>query len=140
MTDLNDYRFQIKMDVAWGDMDALGVVNNSVFFKYFETARIKYYEKLKVDSLDKDLNPTLAQTSCRYLSPLTYPNTLTIGVRVKSMGQSSIVFEHAIFSETGELCAIGDAVVVAVNTKTLKKEDVPETMRNAIAQLEGGDL
>jgi acyl-CoA thioester hydrolase len=79
-TPLADYPVVIEIPVAWGEMDAYGHVNNIVYFRYFETARIVYFGKLESpDFVNRNpLGPILASTSCRFRAPLAFPDHLQV--------------------------------------------------------------
>ena len=68
------------IDVAWGDMDAFGHVNNTRYFRYFETARIAYFTVINV--LEQRIGPITASTSCRFRAPVTFPDRLLVGARL----------------------------------------------------------
>jgi len=73
---MDGYPVVIEVPVAWGEMDAFGHVNNIVYFRYFESARLAYFYKLDlIDMMTKTgIGPILASTSCRFKIPLTYPD------------------------------------------------------------------
>jgi acyl-CoA thioester hydrolase len=87
------------------------------------------------------LGPILASQTCHYRRALKYPDTVLVGTRVPSVGNSSLRMEHAIVSRaTGELAAESDSVIVTVDYSTGKPVRVPEEIRQAIARLEGRDV
>jgi len=81
---LTSYPVVIEFSVAWGDMDAFQHVNNVMYFKYFESARIAYFEKIKFqDYMEKTaIGPILANTQCTFKIPLTYPDQVSVGAKV----------------------------------------------------------
>ncbi len=142
MAEINDYPVVVELPVEWGDMDAFGMVNNTIYFKYFEHARIEYYKRLNLDVLSTDRDgtgPIMAKTSCTFIRPLRYPDTLQIGVRAREIAEDRIFFEMAIFSETAGLAAIGEAVIVIFDYRTNKKSGVPDSLRSEIAKIEGNN-
>ena len=68
---------QKTFDIAWGDMDALGHVNNARYFDYFQEARVDWLQQINI-SLSAPTGPVIVQTSCTYFKPLIYPATVTI--------------------------------------------------------------
>ncbi|MFW9798525.1 MAG: acyl-CoA thioesterase, partial [Candidatus Thorarchaeota archaeon] len=78
MASLDDFNFTVEIPIVWGDMDAFKHVNNTKFFRYFETARIKYFEKAGfIESMEKDsIGPILASISAKFIKPLFYPDTI----------------------------------------------------------------
>src|SRR5690348_14424540 len=106
----------VRLAVAWGDMDAYRHVNNVVYFRYFENARLEYFRRLGWFELEREtgVGPILAATQARFRKPLTYPDTVLIGARVVSVGADRFTLEHLVVSERlGAVAAEGQGVVVA---------------------------
>ena len=137
-----EFPVQVTLPVTWGDMDAFNHVNNVVYFKWFESARIAYFENTQTMGVMKaeGIGPILASTSCRYRLPLTYPDTITVCARIAEMGEDRFVMHYAVFSEQyAALAAYGDGVVVMVNYDDSKKTAIPDEVRSAIQNIEGLD-
>lgn len=83
---LKDFPVVTEIQVAWGEMDALQHVNNVVYFRYFETARLDYFNKigLLVDMSKTHIGPRLRDTQCRYKLPITYPDTLLLAAELST--------------------------------------------------------
>lgn len=138
--DLAAYPVVVEVPVAWGEMDAFGHVNNIVYFRYFETARIAYFEKLDVpEFLGRDpVGPILAETSCRFRAALSYPDTVSIGARVENVGEDRFIMRYAVFSHRlGRLAAEGEGVMACYDYRQNRKASVPAKLRQRIAALEG---
>lgn len=75
---------QVKLPVQWGEMDAFGHVNNTIYFKYFETARLAYFNQVGVmeDMQKNNLGPILAETQARFKRPLKFPDQIIAGACV----------------------------------------------------------
>lgn len=130
----------VELPVAWGDMDFFRHVNNTVFFRYFESARIAYLERIGFDREmnDSGVGPILAATHCRFRRPLTYPDTIRIGARTTELGEDRFVMEYRIVSRgLNEVAAEGGGVVVAFDYRSRGKARMPETIRRAILALDG---
>ena len=137
---LADFRVVIAWPVQWGDQDAFGHVNNTVYFRWYESARIAYFEQSGLEAALEPLKlgPILAKISCNYRKQLSYPDTVWIGTRVKSIGNTSLVIEHAVYSERLQtIAADGDSVVVVFDYRANSKCPVPQVARDAIARTEG---
>lgn len=131
---------EVGIEVAWGDMDALSHVNNINYFKYFETARIDYFNLIGLNdvTLHSESGPILANISCQYLRPLTFPDTLIVGTSVTRIGNTSFGVSHEIYStQMDVIAATGEAVIVLVNYKTGAKISVSDDMRRLIENIEG---
>ena len=134
------FPIQLSVPVAWGDMDALAHVNNTVYFRYFESARIAFFEQAgRVTLPEASSGPILADTRCRFVFPLTYPDRITIGTRIRSWGRTSVVMEHGIWSQDGRLAAFGEAVIVWFDYQAQRKEVWPAAVRDALDALGGAE-
>jgi acyl-CoA thioester hydrolase len=127
--------------VRWGDLDALGHVNNTVFFRYFESARIAYFQGTEIGTLTNagGVGPILAQTSCQFLRPIHYPQTLLIGTRVKEVRTSSFSMEYVIVdaaAPTDPPFARGDSVAVMIDYGTGQKVPVSDALKKKIAEID----
>lgn len=139
-TPLPDFPVTVELPVAWGEMDSFGHVNNTVFFKYFETARIAYFDRIGYDTLmaEQGLGPILAETSCRFRRPLTYPDRVVVGARVPEVGEDRFVMEYRIWSARWEGAAgKGDGLIVSYDYRKQKRVPLPDSVRAAIEELEG---
>ncbi|HEX6923907.1 MAG TPA: thioesterase family protein [Longimicrobiaceae bacterium] len=132
---LEGFPVRVEVPVAWGEMDAFGHVNNVVYFRYFENARIELLRKIGfVDATG--IGPILASTHCRFRRPLTYPDRLLVGVRITEVGEDRFTIEYRLVSEKlGTIAAEGGGVVVSYDYRTAKKAAIPEGVREAIARL-----
>ncbi len=70
---LSDYPVVTEIPVAWGEMDALNHVNNAVYFRYFETARLDFFKHVELMEDGVQVDPVLGDTYCKYFRPVTYP-------------------------------------------------------------------
>jgi acyl-CoA thioester hydrolase len=138
---LPDYPVTVTRSVQWGDMDAFQHVNNIRYFRYFEDVRIAYFEEAGIAAatgLPEGVGPILAETSCRFKAPLSYPDTLTLGARVEEVGEDRLHVRHAIYSEKlGRIAAEGRALIVSFDYAKQHKAPVPDAWREAVARLEG---
>src|SRR5262245_34817572 len=93
--DLASFPIVVELDVAWGDMDSYGHVNNVVYFRYFENARIAYLDRVGWSKLklEAGLGPILHSTSARFRKALTYPDHLLVGARVTDIQLDRVTFE-----------------------------------------------
>src|SRR5262245_46892162 len=119
--------------VRWGDLDALGHVNNTLFFRYFETARITYFDRIGWPaSAHRGIGPILGSTSCRFRRPLRYPDRLKVGARVRELGEDRFTMEYAIWSEAQEtIAASGEAVIVSFDYEHGRKVSIPDATRRS---------
>ena len=136
---LESFPVVIDVPVAWGEMDAMGHVNNIVYFRYFESARLAYFERVGfLDEMKRSrVGPILASTHCRFKSPLTYPDRVHVGASVPDIEEDRFTMRYRIVSERlGRVAAEGDGLVVAYDYDKLEKASLPRTVRDEILALE----
>ena len=130
--DPSKYPIYIEQEVQWGEMDAFQHVNNTVYFKYFENIRIKFMEDAGMLDLmkQKNIGPILAKIEANFKIPVTYPDTLKIYLRIKSIGNSSFVVEHLVWSNNlNAIACVGDGVVVMLDYSTQSTIRIDDEMR-----------
>src|SRR5260221_6019536 len=86
--------------VQWGDQDAFGHVNNVVYFRWMESARIEYFRLagLGTDVSGQGAGPILASIKCDFRRQLTYPDTLLVSASIASIGRTSLKMTHVVHS------------------------------------------
>lgn len=135
MNPLTQFPIVYEQKVAWGDMDAFGHVNNVMYYRYIESARIEYFDRLNV--FDQDVLTVVASSQCKYLKPVFYPDVLHIGARVEEMRNSAIRMHYVLFSQhQQQIVADGEAVIVFVDKVAMKKALIPQQLRKIIIDLE----
>jgi acyl-CoA thioester hydrolase len=140
---LRDYPVVISLVVEWGDQDGFAHVNNTVYLKWCETARVVYLEQVEMWQMIGAVGkgPILAALRCNYLHPVTFPDTVQIGARVGKIGNSSFRMEHHIVSlKEDRIVADSDTVLVFLEYKGSQPLPVPDDIREAMAKLEGRPL
>lgn len=136
--DLTDFPVQVKMPIAEGEMGASGHVKNIYYVRYFECARIQYLHMIGLNDLKSKtgIGTILAQTVCKYLKPLAYPDQIIVGAKVKSIGKSSFVMEYIIVSEKIGVSASGEEVIVIYDYNNSKKAELPLVIKEAIEKID----
>lgn len=121
--------------IRWGDMDAYGHVNNTVYFRYMEQARCEWLERLGYTVGPVGEGPVIVNAACTFLQPLTYPGTVEVKLFAGTPGRSSIptYYELRLVGEE-TLYATGESKVVWIDTVSGKSAAIPESLR---ADLEG---
>jgi len=135
-----DYPVVIGQDVIWGDMDAYGHVNNTIYFRYFEDARIAYFNRIgmQVNKKPSGQGPILAATNCNFRRPLDYPDHILIAARATILSAKKINMEYVVFSEEQQaVAAEGAGLVVYYDYANGRSCEIPEEIVAAIAALEG---
>lgn len=136
---LRNFPVTIEIDVQWGEMDAFGHVNNAVYLRYFESARIAYMRRMNQKGVldTSQIIPVLAETACRYRRPVRYPDRLTIGCTVTEVQEYGFSQEYEIFSqELGEIAASGVGRIVLLDKRSQQKRLVAPELHSEIKLLE----
>ena len=129
----------VVIPVAWGEMDAFQHVNNIVYFRYFETARIAYFQRLDLMGLMEQtgIGPILGSVQCQFKIPLTYPDTVSVGTRISKIGADRFTMEYVVVSHKHQkIAAQGEGVIVSFNYHENRKTPLPDVWRERIAALE----
>lgn len=137
---LKDFAFAISFPIAWAEMDYFQHVNNIFYLRYFENARIAYFEKCGLMDLmrTQGIGPILAETTCRFRKPLTYPDTIHVGARIARYNPERFEHEYTLVSEKlGQIAAYGSGIIVAYDYRRLQKSAFPDSQKAAMEALEG---
>lgn len=129
---------QIKVPVQWGDMDSAQHVNNIIYLRWTESSRIAYFGAIGIgNSFQSETGPILGWHDCKYIYPLTFPDTAIITCRAKEIKEDRIILESKIYSEKYQkLAAISLQVIIPYDYTQLKKTSLPATWKDAIDNLE----
>jgi acyl-CoA thioester hydrolase len=135
----NEYPVVLQQDVIWGDMDAFGHVNNTVYFRYFEDSRIAYFDKIGVHEIKEKfgIGPILATTHSNFKIPLEYPDRLHIAGRSTILGPKKFNMHYSVYSERFEaIAAEGEGLLVFYDYANGGSCEIPELIVTAIQALE----
>ena len=136
---LASYPVVVRQAVVWGEMDSYRHVNNVVYFRYFENARLEYFRRLDWPAYEEQsgIGPILAATQARFRRALTYPDNIAITARLGTLSEDRFTLEHRIFSEQLDGVATeGEGTVVTFHYGRGEKVPVPDELRRRIAELE----
>jgi acyl-CoA thioester hydrolase len=135
----DDYPVVLSQDVIWCDMDAFGHINNTVDFRYFEDARIAYFDKIGVHEHKEkmQIGPILATTHCDFRLPLEYPDRVQIVTRSRILSAKKFNMYYAVYSERlGGMVAEGEGLLLYYDYAAGKSCEIPGTVVTAINALE----
>ena len=132
-----DFRAFRRITTRWMDNDSYGHVNNVVYYSYFDTAVNAYLiEAAGTDIRRLPAIGIVAETSCRFLSELSFPEPVDAGLVLERLGNSSVIYRIGLFAAASEApSALGRFVHVYVDAATRKVVPVPEVIRAALAPL-----
>jgi acyl-CoA thioester hydrolase len=125
---------QNDVSVRFNDCDALGHVNNAVYFTYFEEARKELFRIFNPDLDTRHWNLIVASTRCDFLRESVYAQKLTVYTWIGRLGSSSFEVEHAIADEAGNWVARGKAVLLGYDFANKKAVPMTEEIRQALLQ------
>lgn len=132
---VEDGTFRCTLDVRGGDIDMLNHVNNAMYFRYFEEARLRMalFSGLHAEGVR---TVVLAHASCDFLSPLLYPARITVGLEAVRLGRSSLELDGWIApaADVQQPAARGRHVVVCTERATGRPTPWPEQDLQALAR------
>jgi acyl-CoA thioester hydrolase len=131
------YRWFVPITTRWLDNDVYGHINNAIYYSWIDTAVNSYL--LTNGLLDIDSSPVIglvAETGCRYLSSITYPEAVTMGVRIAHLGNSSARYDVAVFREDDDTpSAVAHFVHVYVDRVTMRPVSMPAHLRAGLERI-----
>jgi acyl-CoA thioester hydrolase len=140
MTKISRQNFNhfVPITVRWGEMDALGHVNNTVFYRYSEDGRLDYISRMTGDGPSRSaVGPILADLRCSFLQQLRFPASVEIATRTRAIGRSSLKVQQALYRAGEDQPVAGyEAVVVWFDYGMQKSVPVPEEVRARIREIE----
>lgn len=122
-----------RIPIRWGDMDAMGHVNNTVYFRYMEQTRISWFDALvPQEEAWKGTGIVIANAACNFKRPLNYPGTVEVRLLVGRPGGSSVpTFYEMRLAD--DLYADGAATVVFIDMRSQKPVRIPERIRSLLS-------
>ncbi len=132
----------LELPVQWGDMDAAQHVNNTVYLRWIESARIEMFQKMNGGTFEfKKIVPILAWQDCKYIFPVTYPDRVIISLDIIELLQDRVVCEGKIYSKKHErIVAISKTLLMAYNMEELKKHPFPQAWRKSFIDFYGESI
>jgi acyl-CoA thioester hydrolase len=139
--ELADFPVVIRWPVQWGDQDAFGHVNNTIYFRWFESVRLEYLSLVPLTRHEDSrliVGPILAHIGCNFRRQTKFPDHVQIAARVTRLGNSSFTMVHSLYSEAlGAIAADGDSTLVVFDYRQQRPCPIPAEVRAAIEKLEG---
>ena len=139
---LDSFPVHYETAVSWGHLDSFQHVNNTIYFRYFEDARIQYFEQIGLTQhmARTGIGPILARTSCVFRQALGYPERILVGARIEDIGTDRFTMMYRIVSKkTGKIAAEGDGRIIIYDYNQQQKAALPPTIRARIDALETGE-
>lgn len=136
----SEFRVLRAITTRWMDNDQYGHVNNVVYYSYFDTAVNGYLiEASGCDVRELPAIGIVAETSCKFISELSFPDTVHAGLALEKLGNSSVIYRIALFrNQETQPAALGRFVHVYVDSATRRPVPVPPQVRAALETLQQG--
>ncbi len=121
----------MRMPLRWGDMDAMGHINNTLYFRYMEVCRLDWIFSVGASTDLGGEGPVIVNAFCNFLRQLTYPGDIVVTMAVDAPGRSSFGTYHTIerSDEPGVLYAEGGARTVWTDYAAKKSAPMPDWFR-----------
>ena len=134
-------RFPVRLRLAlqWGEMDAYGHANNTIYFRWFESARMEYFRRLGWPELERELGvgPILHSTRARFRAPLEWPDEIEVATRAEEVGDDRFTMRYEVTSaKLRRLACEGEGLIVAFDYRKKTKAALPDEIRRRIEALE----
>lgn len=133
-----DFRVSRVIPTRWRDNDIYGHINNAIYYEYFDTAINTWLlERLPATPSRETTRMFVAESACRYLSEITYPEPLLLSHSVARLGTSSVVYELGIFAGAdgaGPIAALGRWVHVFVDAASRRPVPIPADFHAVLAE------
>lgn len=131
------YAMVRSVPTRWMDNDHYGHVNNVTYYSFFDTVVNGWLiEATGTDIRELPAIGIVAETSCRFLKELSFPEMVHAGLRIERLGRSSVVYHVALFREDDvDPAAVGRFVHVYVDAASRAVVPVPDVIRKAVAAL-----
>ncbi|HEV2606547.1 MAG TPA: thioesterase family protein [Xanthomonadaceae bacterium] len=127
--------FRTELAVRWRDLDAFNHVNNAMYLRYLEEARLRWLLTLEGPWMDTNVAPVVASVLVNFKRPIAWPEDVVVELFVDRIGNSSFTLGHRILSakDTSVLYCDGHVVMVWFDSRTQKSAPLPESVRTACA-------
>ena len=132
---LEDFTVVEEIPVRWGDMDARGHVNNTIYYRYFESSRIALFRFLNIyeEPTKVRIGPILSYQNCYYKAPLTYPDIIYVGAKITSIQGSKIIIKHILGSKKlNRIVAEGEAHIIWYDYENQKKANISDDLKQKL--------
>lgn len=128
------FQYRCEIPVRWGDQDAYGHVNNALYMRYLEEARVQLLADLG-DTLSGAIAPVVINVGCTFLKPIVYPATIVVDCYIGDIGRSSFMVNYRLHTkdDAGIICSEGYSKVVWMDHSSGRSVPLPETIRARIS-------
>ncbi|MBK8453950.1 MAG: acyl-CoA thioesterase [Thiofilum sp.] len=129
--------YSCEIPVRWGDMDAYGHVNNTVYFRFLEEARVQMLADWGAGDIhNSTIAPVIINAGCTFLRPIDYPNTVKVDCYIGQLGRSSVMTYYKVYTVSNPeiVTTEGYAKTVWMDHSTGKSAPIPDPIRARLEQ------
>ncbi|KUI21462.1 4-hydroxybenzoyl-CoA thioesterase [Mycobacterium sp. GA-1285] len=128
-----DFPVHWPATTRWADNDMFGHLNNAVYYALFDSAINGWINTtLGLDPLTVPWLGVVAESGCRYLAELRFPEPLTVGLAVTRLGTSSVTYRLGLWQRDGPTAAVGHWVHVYVDRARRRPVPIPGPIRELL--------
>lgn len=130
----SDYKSFYSISTRWTDNDIYGHINNITYYSYFDTAVNQYLiENASLNIQDSPIVGYVVHSNCNYLSGISFPGIIDVGIVVKKLGKTSVTYEIGIFKDgESKVSAYGEFIHVFVNRSEKKSVPIPDNILKSL--------
>lgn len=127
--------FQVQIPIRWGDMDAMGHVNNTIYFRYLETCRIDWLQSIGCVPDPQGEGPVIVNAFCNFYKQLEYPGDVLVKMYVSDPGRTTFESWGTMerVDQPGVIYAAGGATTIWVDFPKQKAHTLPDWMRQIVS-------
>lgn len=134
LPELKKQVYETRFPVRWGDMDAMGHVNNAQYFRYLETARIDWMHGMGLNPDPAGQGPVIVNAFCNFYQQLAYPDEVLLKMFVSDPARTTFETWATMerVTQPGVICAAGGGTVIWVDFPRQKAAALPDWIRSAV--------
>ena len=127
--------YDMLIPIRWGDMDAMGHLNNGSYFRYLETGRIDWMVSIGCEPAPLGEGPVIANAFCNFYKQLEYPGNVRLKMYVSDPGRTTFETWATMEREDtpGVICAAGGATTIWVDFPAQKAKTLPDWIRELVS-------
>ncbi|BDR09438.1 thioesterase [Comamonas testosteroni] len=134
LPELKKQVYETRFPIRWGDMDAMGHVNNAQYFRYLETARIDWMHGMGLNPDPAGQGPVIVNAFCNFYQQLAYPDEVLLKMFVSDPARTTFETWATMerVAQPGVICAAGGGTVIWVDFPRQKAAALPDWIRSAV--------
>ena len=134
LPELNEFGHRVPLQIRFNDIDILGHLNNTVYFSFLDTGKAYFFKDILGDRMDfRKVETVIANVDCAYVAPIYFGEKIEVRTRCSGMHDKSFRLQQVIVeSDTGQLKAAAETVMVSFDPVTQKSIEMPEHIREAL--------